>query len=195
MVSFEDRAVARLRDRLGEAESARADLLAFARGHSAAVASIHSAVLHALGAESVEAMLDIAVRDWPELLEVDVAVVALVVGDQGFRVGRDGTSYLDPALVERAVRGAPGGLTRPVERGHALFGREAANVRAEAMVPIVAASDDCPRGLLLLGHRAAVAGGSAHGAALVEFLGEVLGAMLRRWLTTPQTPTPTPRAR
>ncbi len=51
VIQFEERAVATLRERLGEAESARADLAAFARGHSGAVATIHIAVLAALEAD------------------------------------------------------------------------------------------------------------------------------------------------
>ena len=50
VIPFEERAVARLRDRLGAAEEANQDLIAFARGHSGAVASIHQAVLAAIGA-------------------------------------------------------------------------------------------------------------------------------------------------
>ena len=50
VIGFEDRAVARLRDRLGAAESARADLAAFARDHSGTVAAIHEAALAAMGA-------------------------------------------------------------------------------------------------------------------------------------------------
>jgi uncharacterized protein YigA (DUF484 family) len=48
VIPFEERAVARLRDRLGAAEEANQDLIAFARGHSGAVASIHQAVLAAI---------------------------------------------------------------------------------------------------------------------------------------------------
>ena len=55
VIQFEEGAVARLRDRLGVAETARADLLAFARGHSGAVASIHRAMLAAMEAETAGA--------------------------------------------------------------------------------------------------------------------------------------------
>ena len=41
VIPFEERAVAHLRERLGEAVEANQDLIAFARGHSGAVASIH----------------------------------------------------------------------------------------------------------------------------------------------------------
>ena len=57
VIQFEERAVATLRERLGEAESARADLAAFARGHSGAVSTIHSAVIAALEAKDFDALM------------------------------------------------------------------------------------------------------------------------------------------
>ena len=188
VVSFEDHALARLRDRLGLAETARADLLAFARGHSEAVATIHQAVLHTLLADSFETMLDIVVRDWPALLEVDLAVLALVVGDDGFLVGRDGISHLDPTIVDRSAS-LDCAVTRSVERGHALFGADAPGVRTEALVR-VAAGEGLPRGLLLLGQCSAVDPGSIHGAQLLEFLGHFLAAMMQQWLTLPHPGPP-----
>ena len=189
VVSFEDHAVARLRDRLGAAETARADLLAFARGHSEAVAAIHHAILHALDADGIEAMLGLVAEDWPGLLGVDLAVIAVVVGDRGFRVDRNGTSLLDPAIIDRAAM-LPDALSQSVERGNALFGKDAGDVRTEALVPIGADDPSLPRGLLLLGHRSAVDPGSTHGAELLRFLGDFLAAMMRRWLTLPN-PGPT----
>ena len=53
VIQFENQAVARLRERLGAAEQANEALIAFARGHSGAVASIHEAVLAAIEAEGV----------------------------------------------------------------------------------------------------------------------------------------------
>jgi uncharacterized protein YigA (DUF484 family) len=54
VIPFEERAVARLRERLGAAEEANQDLIAFARGHSGATASIHEAVLAAIEAEGFD---------------------------------------------------------------------------------------------------------------------------------------------
>ena len=190
VLSFEDHALARLRDRLGIAETARADLLAFARGHSEAVATIHHAVLHTLVADSFEMMLDIVVHDWPALLEVDLAVLALVIGEEGFLVGRDGITHLDPAIVDRSAA-LGGAVTRSVERGHALFGGDAQCVRTEALVPVAAGDSSLPRGLLLLGQHSPVDPGSIHGAELLEFLGHFLAAMMQRWLTLPNTGPPT----
>ena len=193
MVSFENHAVARLRDRLGAAETARADLLAFARGHSEAVATIHHAILHALDADGIEAMLGLVAEDWPGLLGVDLAVVAMVVGDQGFRVDRNGTTLLDPAIIDRAAV-LPDAVSQAVERGNALFGSDARSVRTEALVPIGSCDPSLPRGVLLLGHRSTVDPGSTHGAELMRFLGHFLAAMMRRWLTVPPMMGPTPPA-
>ena len=48
VIPFQDHALARLRERLGEAQEANEDLIAFARGHSGAVSAIHAAVLAAI---------------------------------------------------------------------------------------------------------------------------------------------------
>ena len=102
MISFEEGAVARLRDRLGKAETARADLLAFARGHSGAVASIHQAVLRALEAASLDELLGIITGEWPDILGLDSVVLALVVGDQAFRADRAGVQLIARPIVDRA---------------------------------------------------------------------------------------------
>ena len=104
VISFEERAVARLRDRLGKAETARADLLAFARGHSGTVAAIHQAVLAALDADSHDELLRIVTVDWPEILGVDSVVLALVVGDKAFRADRLGVQLIARPIVNRAMQ-------------------------------------------------------------------------------------------
>ena len=96
--------MARLRDRLGEAETARADLLAFARGHSGAVSSIHRAVLGALEAGSLDEMISVVTGDWPAVLGLDSVVLALVVGDQAFRADRHGIHLLARPIVGRSIR-------------------------------------------------------------------------------------------
>jgi hypothetical protein len=85
VIPFEERAVARLRERLGAIEEANQDLIAFARGHSGAVASIHAAVLAAMEADSIESLLHTVTQEWPLILGIDAVALALVVGDQGFR--------------------------------------------------------------------------------------------------------------
>lgn len=65
VIPFEERAVARLRERLGAAEEANQDLIAFARGHSGAVSSIHEAVLAVIDAESIEELLHVVTQEWP----------------------------------------------------------------------------------------------------------------------------------
>ena len=184
IVSFEDHALSRLRDRLGAAESARADLLAFAHGHSAASAAIHEAVLLALRADSAEALVASVVADWPLLLGVDCAVLCLAAGPSGVRIDRAASGPLDPTLLARGIPGIA--LTRSVERGHPLFGGAAAAIRAEALVPLRAPG---LTGLLLLGQEGEGAVAATDGAELLEFLGAALGAMLGRWLTSPPAPS------
>ena len=180
VIQFEERAVATLRERLGEAESARADLAAFARGHSGAVATIHSAVIAALEADGFDALSGVVTREWPAMLGLDCVALALLIGDQGFRIDLHGVSRCEPALIARATGQVGDIALRSVERGHPLFGQTAGNVRAEALVALDGEAP-FPRGLLVLGQSGAVAEGSDEGSQLLQFLGAALGAMLRRW--------------
>lgn len=180
VIQFEERAVARLRDRLGEAETARADLLAFARGHSGAVASIHRAVLEGLEAASLNELIPVVIDAWPEILGLDSVVLALVIGDHAFIADRDGIRTIARPIVNRAMQSLGAVELRNVERGHALFGSEAEFVRSEAVIRIDSPAP-LPHGLLLLGQQGKQAMDTAHGADLLLFLGASLASMIRRW--------------
>jgi uncharacterized protein YigA (DUF484 family) len=185
VIPFEERAVAHLRERLGAAEEANQDLIAFARGHSGAVASIHDAVLAAIDAESVEALLHVVTQEWPLILGIDAVALSLIVGNQGFRADGGGVQLVDPQILTRVIAGVDGVEMRTVERGHPLFGPACDLIRAEALIRI-----DCepplPSGLLALGQRAQLSLDARHGSELLMFLGRSLAAMIRKWLTIPQ---------
>ena len=180
VVQFEEQAVARLRERLGAIEEANEDLIAFARGHSDAVASINAAVLHAIEAPSIDALLAAITRDWPDILGIDCVAVALIVGDRAFRADPETIERVEPAFVERMLRSLGPVEVRSVEAGHALFGSAASvSVRAEALIRIDG-PPPYPRGLLALGQWEELAADSSHGSALLLFLGQVVAATIRR---------------
>ena len=185
VIPFEERAVAHLRERLGEAQEANQDLIAFARGHSGAVASIHEAVLAAIEADGVEGLLHVVTQEWPLILGIDAVALSLIVGDSGFRADGSGIQHVDPAILRRAIDGIDGVEMRKVERGHPLFGPACDLIRAEALIRI-----DCepplPTGLLALGQRAELNLDGRHGSELLMFLGRTLAVMIRKWLTHPQ---------
>ena len=122
VIPFEERAVAQLRRRLGAVEEANQDLIAFARGHSGAVASIHEAVLAGLDADSVESLLHVVTQEWPLILGIDAVALSLIVGNQGFRADGGGVRHVDPALLRPAINRVNGVEMRTVDRGHPLFG-------------------------------------------------------------------------
>src|SRR4249919_209490 len=181
VIPFEERAVATLRDRLGAAESANEDLLAFARGHSGATAAIHAAVLALIEADSLEALFDVVRHDWPRLLGLDHAALALVIDGKGFRVESAYVGTVEPRIVDRAVGRLEPVTMRTVDCGHPLFGSAAKDVRSEALI-LLSAVVLLPYGMLLLGQRNAACLDNRHGAELLGFLGASLSAMLRRWL-------------
>jgi len=184
VIPFEERAVAHLRQRLGAVEEANQDLIAFARGHSGAVASIHEAVLAAMEADSVEALLHVVTQEWPLILGIDAVALSLIVGDKGFRADGNGVQIVDPRILRRAIGQVDGVEMRTVERGHPLFGPACDLIRAEALVRI-----DCdpplPVGLIALGQRAELSLDARHGSELLMFRGRGLAAMIRKWLTIP----------
>ena len=185
VIPFEERAVAHLRDRLGEAREANEDLIAFARGHSGAVASIHEAVLAAIDADGVEGLLHVVTQEWPLILGIDAVALSLIVGDKGFRADGSGIQLVDPAILRRAAEGIESVAMRQVERGHPLFGPACDLIRAQALIRV-----DCepplPSGLLALGQRAELSIDARHGSELLLFLGRTLAAIIRKWLTDPQ---------
>jgi uncharacterized protein YigA (DUF484 family) len=185
VIPFEERAVARLRERLGAAEEANEDLIAFARGHAGAVSSIHDAVLAAIEADSIEALLHVVTQEWPLILGIDAVALSLIVSEKGFRADGCGVQLVDPAILHRSIEGIRGVEMRTVGRGHPLFGPACDLIRAEALVRI-----DCepplPCGLLALGQRAELSLDARHGSELLVFLGKSLAAIIRKWLTIPQ---------
>src|SRR4028118_841991 len=106
LLSVEDHALARLRERVAAAEEAREDLLAFARGQSGAVAAIHQAVLAAMDATDFDHLLHIVVQEWPLILGLDAVALGLVVGTQGVRVDSSGVQHCEAALLRHWLSGA-----------------------------------------------------------------------------------------
>ncbi|HEX2803966.1 MAG TPA: DUF484 domain-containing protein [Sphingomicrobium sp.] len=184
VISFEETAVARLRERLGAAEEANQDLIAFARGQSDAVLSINAAVLAAIEAPSIHSLFDVITGQWPAILGIDFVAVAMIVGDRGFRADCNSLERVEAALVERMVQGLPKVEVRSVPSGHPLFGAPAnRKVRAEALIRIDG-PPPFPRGLLVLGQTGELAADSSHGSSLLLFLGQVVAATVRRCVAT-----------
>ena len=181
VISFEEKAVASLRARVAAAEEANQDLIAFARGHSGAVHSIHEAVLAAIEAEGFDHLIHIVTQEWPQILGLDAVAVALFVGDKGVRADASGLQFVDPRVIERSVEGLEGVVLRGVERGHPIFGPACDLIRAEALVRLDSEAP-LPGGLLALGQRAAQGFETRHGSELLLFLGRVLTRCMGRCL-------------
>jgi hypothetical protein len=181
VINFEDRALASLRARVAAAEEANQDLIAFARGHSGAVASIHQAVLAAVEAEGFDHLIHIVTQDWPQILGLDAVAVALFAGDKGMRADASGLQFVNPRVIEKSVSGFDGVVLRGVKRGHPLFGPACTLIRAEALVRLES-DPPLPSGLLALGQRGELGFDSRHGSELLVFLGRVLTRCMGRWL-------------
>src|SRR3546814_19053198 len=164
VINFEDRAVAHLQARVAAAEEANQDLIAFARGHSGAVASIHAAVLAAVEAEGFDHLIHIVTQEWPQILGLDAVAVALFVGDKGMRADASGMQFVDPRVIERSIDQFEGVVLRGCEQGHPLFGPACGLIRAEALVRL-ASDSPLPKGqpALAIGRAAGRARGWRYG--------------------------------
>lgn len=181
VINFEDRAVAKLRAQVAAAEEANQDLIAFARGHSGAVASIHEAVLAAVEAEGFDHLIHIVTQDWPQILGLDAVAVALFVGEKGMRADASGLQFVNPRVIERSIAQFEGVVLRGCKRGHPLFGPACTLIRAEALVRLDSDAP-LPKGLLALGQRGEQGFETLHGSELLVFLGRVLSRCMARWL-------------
>ena len=181
VIQFEERAVAHLRERLGAVEEANQDLIAFARGHSGAVASIHAAVLAAIECEGLDHLIHVVTQEWPQILGLDAVAMALFVGETGIRADASGLQFVDPRLIEKSVKEFDGVLLRGVGRGHPLFGPACELIRAEALIRLTS-EPPLPSGLLALGQRNSQSFDTRHGSELLIFLGRVLTRCMGRWL-------------
>lgn len=186
VIQFEEHALARLRERLGAAEEANQDLIAFARGHSGAVASIHEAVLAAMDADGIDALLHVVTQEWPLILGLDAVALALIVGDQAFRADGSGVQAVEPQIIARAIEQVDGVAMHIVGRGHPLFGPACDLIRSEALIRIDS-EPPLPVGLIALGQRSGQEVDARHGSELLMFLGRSLAAIIRRCLTEPRT--------
>jgi hypothetical protein len=110
--------------------------------------------------------------------------VALIVGDQGFRVDGSGVQRVAPQLLERMIRQSDPVELRTVERGHPLFGPACDLIRAEALIRIEC-EPPLPMGVIALGQRTPQALDGRHGSELLMFLGRSLAAMIRRCVIEP----------
>lgn len=181
VIPFKDHALAHLRERLGAAEEANQDLIAFARGHSGAVTAIHEAVLAGLEADGTNDLLHVVTQEWPLILGIDAVSLALIVGDQAFRADCNGVHQVEPQLLTRLIDQVDGVSMRAVPQGHPLFGPACELIRAEALIRIEC-GDRLPVGLLALGQRSELDLDARHGSELLMFLGRSLAAIIRRWL-------------
>ena len=97
------------------------------------------------------------------------------------------SSSVDPAILGRAIGQVDGVEMRTVERGHPLFGPACDLIRAEALVRIECepplAGAACSRSA----SAQALSLDARHGSELLMFLGRSLAAMIRKWLTHPQS--------
>ncbi|MCA3254304.1 MAG: DUF484 family protein [Alphaproteobacteria bacterium] len=178
VISFESRALDRLRARVAQLDEANADLLAYARGHAGAVAQIHAASLAAMEAADFAHLVHVVTADWTDILGIDAIALGLETANQAWR-GETALQFLDRGGVDALLGSGHEVTLRSVDEGAPLFGPAASLIRSEALVRLPARAP-VPQGLLALGSRQAHSFEGTHGAELLIFLGGVVARMLAR---------------
>lgn len=181
IIDFHAQALGRLRARVAALDEANADLLAYARGHTGAVAQIHAAALAALDADGLDHLIHVVTQDWVDILAVDAVGLALATSGQAIRASAQGLQFLDPASLGDWFERGPVVTLRGVERGSAVFGPAAELIRSEALVRLTPKAP-LPAGVLALGARRAHNFEGNNGGELLAFLGSVVSRMIARWL-------------
>lgn len=181
VIDFRDAALIQLRDRVAALDEANADLLAYARGHSGAVAQIHAAALAAMDAESLEHLIHVVCEVWADLLGLDAVTLALVAGDMAVTAQAAGIQTVNVEVLS-PVFAEPRLVLRGVPQGNVVFGPASSLIRSEALVRL-SLPEPLPKGVLALGSRVPHAFETAHGGELLIFLGAVVSRMISRWLT------------
>src|SRR3546814_20311292 len=100
VVNFRDNALIELRGRVAALGEANADLVAFACGHSGAVAQIHAAALSALDSDGLDPLIHIIAQDWPARLGLVAVVLALSAGERAVRAGPSGVQLVAPPHIK-----------------------------------------------------------------------------------------------
>lgn len=156
-----------------------AELAAYAASTDSLTESVGSAVLALMEAETLPALMRTVVHDWPALLGVEVAGVAIAAHDRGFRFGPGGVAQV-PARRVRAWRGGTAGPSVIEARGEIpLFGPAAGSLRTVGIVPLaLPAPLGC--GVLALGSREPAPAEALAGAERLGFLGDALSRMIAR---------------
>ena len=171
-------AMASLKQRIAAVEETNGDLLAFARGHAGAVASIHEAVLALLPATDLASFTRIVTHDWPCLLGVDAVALAWACGDRAFVADGSGLRPFEPRLIARMAGIERAVTAHSVTQGNPLFGLGNKDIRAEITIRLEGARG---LGLLLLGQHSGEPGETATSVRLLRFLGRTCSTMLERW--------------
>ena len=170
VISFEERALANLRDRLGAAEEANQDIdRVRPRPFGRRVVNPCRGACRARGRQR-RALLHVVTQEWPLILRINAVALALIVGDQGFRADGGGVQQVDPKILTRQIGRVGGVECARSSAAIPLFGPACELIRAEALVRIDG-EPPLPSGLLALGQRAELSLDARHGSELLVFLG------------------------
>jgi uncharacterized protein YigA (DUF484 family) len=174
----------RLKEEVNRIKGAAEDLILTSRSNMSTQNRTHQAVLVLLAADDLAQLAQVVADDLPPVLDVDVACLCFEHTDAAL-----------PALAVPGVQRVPAGavdlllggpdrscaLNEEMPGDPALFGAGAGLVASSALVRL-AATGNCPPGLLVLGSRHGCTFHAGQGTELITFLARVVESGIRRFV-------------
>lgn len=186
--------VARLEARLDRLEDTHKSVIAAAYENLAGTNQVHRAVLALLAATDFEAFLHILRHDVANILGVDVIRLCLEsdTAEGGDPIGPEGPLKASVVAVPpqgiaayitdgRATAPRPVTLRPASEAKESIFGDDAEDIRAEALLKLNLGTDHLP-GMLAFGSHDERRFSADQGTDLLTFFAQALERILRRWV-------------
>lgn len=181
VLSFEAAARRRLERRLADLSAANIELSHFAAGSAGMAEASQAACVALMSAGTLPQIVRTVTHEWPAILGIEIAALALASHDEAFRAGPAGIQRLPARRVRAWHAGAGGAQVRASTGDVPMFGEQGSAVRTVGIVPLrLEAPLGC--GVLALGSRAPLAAGPVGGTETLDFLGAALSRMIGQCL-------------
>lgn len=182
VVDFQQVMLEKLQNEIGELKDFHSSLIDASRNNMSTQQQVHDAALALIQAEGLEELSHILVRDWPQMLSVDVIAVCFEDGHALDVPPLPEARTLSKGQVDKLLGREDACLLRGnVEVLEDIFGPATKLIRAEALIRIPA-TDAYPEGLLAFGSRDPDMFTPGQGTELLRFLEAVFGLYLLRWM-------------
>jgi len=184
VVDFQQAMLARLKTDKSKAQRVQKELIETVRANMTNQSRIQTAVLAALEADSFEELITIIAEDFPVILGVDTAMVAIESTSAEIPfVNHAGIRFTRAGLIEKWLGAGDVLLQGNIAGDPDIFGPGAGLVRSQALIRLEV-SEQTPRALLAFGSRDPLLFQPHQAVDQIGFLSQAIERILRIWLNT-----------